>query len=772
MLQIYNPPSVEVGDARSTREVPSSELSLADLLTNVLGFIRRQFLIILSVLPLTVGLAVFYLNKTPPSYYAHGAILLDTEKVQVFKQSVLGENPISMAIVDSQIEILKSDNFGLSVVKKLNLAREPEFVRSGGLIGRAIDLVLYPFNLLFNPSSLDKLKSESDVTQLALQTFQNRMTVVRVGLTYVIEIGFRSINPDRAAEIVNAIEDEFIVEQVDSKYQTIGRATDWLQNRLNELQAQAAAAERAVVEYKVKNNIVDTGGKRIDEQQLSELNTALVKARAGTVEAKARLDRVSQILGSEDLNPTATEVATVADALHNETISKFRQQYLELAQREAMLSERVGHDHLAVVNLRSQMREISRSIFDEFKRIAQSYRSEYDIAKARENSLQGSWDAAVAGSQTTNKAQIELRQLESATQSYRLLYDSFQQRYTDFVQQQSFPMSDARVTRALPPSRSSSPNSLRILALAVAGGLGLGLGIAALREIFDQVFRTSRQVEARLKTECIALLPMIKPDAKRKSVKRKAAAYAAARRNIEQNSGLLRYIIDSPLSPFAESMRAVKVAVDLDRVAQSNKVIGITSSLPNEGKSTIAASLAQVSAHGGARVILVDCDLRKPTLSPNLTPKATLGLLDVLGGKACLDDVIWSDPSTRLSFLPGIVRSRIIHTSDILASAATKRLFDQLRENYDYVIVDLPPLAPVVDARSATHFLDCYLFVVEWGKTRIGVVEHALTTARGVYDNLLGVVLNKVNLNRLARYESNHGQSYYSAYYAHYGYTD
>jgi polysaccharide biosynthesis transport protein len=118
------------------------------------------------------------------------------------------------------------------------------------------------------------------------------------------------------------------------------------------------------------------------------------------------------------------------------------------------------------------------------------------------------------------------------------------------------------------------------------------------------------------------------------------------------------------------------------------------------------------------------------------------------------------------------VRSRIIHTSDILASAATKRLFDQLRENYDYVIVDLPPLVPVVDARSATHFLDCYLFVVEWGKTRTGVVEHALTTARGVYDNLLGVVLNKVDLNRLARYESNHGQSYYNNYYSHYGYTD
>ena len=214
------------------------------------------------------------------------------------------------------------------------------------------------------------------------------------------------------------------------------------------------------------------------------------------------------------------------------------------------------------------------------------------------------------------------------------------------------------------------------------------------------------------------------------------------------------------------------MGVDLGGVAKSNKVIGITSTLPHEGKSTIAASLAQLSAHGGAHVILVDCDLRKPSLSPELAPNATLGLVEVVAGKANLEDVIWSDPSTQLSFLPVVVRSRTTHTSEILASVATKRLFDRLRESYDYVIVDLPPLAPVVDVRSATHFVDCYLFVVEWGKTKIGVVEHALTAASGVYDNLLGVVLNKVDFNRLRSYESNQGQSYYNSYYGHYGYTD
>jgi succinoglycan biosynthesis transport protein ExoP len=181
--------------------------------------------------------------------------------------------------------------------------------------------------------------------------------------------------------------------------------------------------------------------------------------------------------------------------------------------------------------------------------------------------------------------------------------------------------------------------------------------------------------------------------------------------------------------------------------------------------------LAQLSADGGARVILVDCDLRKPSLSQKLVPDGTLGIIDVINNPATLEKAIWYDPSTRLSFLPAGVRSRLIHTSEILASDAMKRLFVRLRESYDYVIVDLSPIAPVVDVRSATHLVDSYVFVIKWGKTQIHVAEHALNAARGVYDNLLGVVLNKVDLKALNRYEG-YGDYYYRRHFAHYGYTD
>jgi len=170
-------------------------------------------------------------------------------------------------------------------------------------------------------------------------------------------------------------------------------------------------------------------------------------------------------------------------------------------------------------------------------------------------------------------------------------------------------------------------------------------------------------------------------------------------------------------------------------------------------------------------VILVGCDLRKPSLSRQLVPDGTEELIDVITNKASLDEVISSDPSTRLSFLPAGVKSRLVHTSEILASDAMKDFFTRLRESYEYVIVDLSPVTPVVDVRSATHFVDTFLFVIQWGKTKMDVAEHALNTAGGVYDNLLGVVLNKVDLKALNRYEG-HGNYYYSRHFAHYGYTD
>lgn len=231
--------------------------------------------------------------------------------------------------------------------------------------------------------------------------------------------------------------------------------------------------------------------------------------------------------------------------------------------------------------------------------------------------------------------------------------------------------------------------------------------------------------------------------------------------------------MDSPFSRYTESLRVLKVAVDLREIVRSNKVIAFTSSLPNEGKSTLAAGLALMIAQAGARAILVDCDLRNPSLSQTLAPSATAGFIEVVSDKATIDDVLWqSDPKINLSFLPTVLKSRVAHTSEILASAATKKLFDELRKRYEYIIVDLSPLAPVVDVRTTAHFVDSYVCVIEWGRTKIDVVRKALADAPGVYQNLIGTVLNKADITKLSRYDAHRGDYYYNKHYARYGYVD
>ncbi len=235
---------------------------------------------------------------------------------------------------------------------------------------------------------------------------------------------------------------------------------------------------------------------------------------------------------------------------------------------------------------------------------------------------------------------------------------------------------------------------------------------------------------------------------------------------------LLRYVVENPLSRFAEAVRSLKVAVDLNSIVRENRVLAITSTLPNEGKSTLSTNLAQLIAHSGARVILIDSDLRNPSLSRALVPDAHIGLVDVVAQKARLEDALTVDPETKLSILPAGSTSKLLHTNEILASKPMHALITDLRSKYDYVVLDMPPMAPVVDVRVTSAFVDSYIFVVEWGRTKTDVVKHNLRGAPEIQDKLLGVVLNKADTKALARYESYHGRYYYQKYYARYGYVE
>ena len=228
------------------------------------------------------------------------------------------------------------------------------------------------------------------------------------------------------------------------------------------------------------------------------------------------------------------------------------------------------------------------------------------------------------------------------------------------IQQQSFPITDARViSTAAPPSYQSGPNTHRVLASAALFGVMLGFGAGILREAVDRVFRTRHQVEEVLRTNCLAVLPRLTASAAvtpgASDDAQDVHEQAMSERNLVADGHGFSRVVEEPRSLFAEGFRSIKVAADIASAIKENKIIGVTSSVPKEGKSTIASNLAQLMAHGGKRVILIDGDLRNLTLSRGLTRGATTGLLEVLAGQVEMQHVVYTDPRSGLTFLPAVI---------------------------------------------------------------------------------------------------------------------
>jgi len=680
---------------------------------------------------------VAYSLTATPYYTASTSILVDTRQAQILSKSTDANSTlIDPGFVESQVEILSSDDIIRSVVESMKLTSDPEYVE-GNLLSHMIGAVVSALGLA-EPESQDFVK------RAVVAAIKKNLKVERVGVTYVLTLSFKSTEPDKAARIANALADQYMVGVLEAKYQSTKRASEWLQRRSGELQQQAMDADRAVQTFKSENNIVGTSKGLMSEQQLSDVNTQLIQARAATAEAKARLDRINAITDQDLAQPTVT------DALNNTVITRLRAQYLDLAAQYADWSSKYGKDHQASVNLASRMQELKRAIKDEVKRIADAYKSDYEIARSRENSLDGDLNKLVSESSSASQAQVKLRNLESAADTYRTLYNNFLQQLQEATQNQSFPISEARIiSTAQKPDKKSWPRIGLLLLGGLVGGLCFGVGGAVAKELLTEVLRTPLEVEGETALQCLGTLPEVHSD---------------GLDGVSSDAALARYALEHPFSRYAETLRNVKTAVDLARLSRETNVIAIVSSLPKEGKTTVAANLAHLASLTGHRTLLIDGDLHTQALTRKLAPGARTGLVEALSEPDQFERHVQVDRHSKLNFLPSVVQTRLVNSADLLASPAMADFLRSARKQYDYIFMDLAPVLPVTDARAAGHLIDAIVYVVEWGKTRRAAVHESLTDLDVFKNKIVGVVLNRANPKTLKRIESYKGR-HYSDYY-------
>jgi succinoglycan biosynthesis transport protein ExoP len=720
-----------------------------------LDTLRRQWPLIAASIAGALVLVLIYLLTAKPMYTANARILLDTRQTQVLdKDSGVSNALIDPGYVDSQVEVITSDDLILSIVRRMRLTEDPEFNGSNpGIVSVILGKVTSLFSLDRGPPSSERIEHG------AVDAIKKNLKVERLLATYVLSVSFQSGDPAKAAQITNAISDAYMVGALEAKYQSTKRASEWLQQRSAELREQATESDRAVQTFKAQYNIVGTSRGLMSEQQLSDLNTQLTQARAATAEAKARLDRISAISDKDLAQPTVT------DALNNTVITRLRAQYLDLAAQYSDWSNRYGKTHQASINLANRMEELRKSIADEVHRIADSYRSDYEIAKSRETSLEDSMKGLVAQAGNSGQAQVKLRDLESAADTYRNLYNNFLEKLQQATQNQSFPISEARIiTTAAKPSQKSSPRTLLALAGGLVGGLCLGLAAAFSREFLSDVLRTPGDVEDELGLKCLGVLPDIRAAS---LVMQKARALLPTDNSPVKARGasLSSYVVEHPFSRFAETLRNIKVSIDVARLTREVKVIGIISSLPKEGKTTVAANFGHLTALTGHRTLLIDGDLHTRSLTRELAPNAKTGLIEALKDPRSLGYHIQRSKETGLDFLPSIIVSRMVNAADVMGSAAMADLLAVIREHYEYIVIDLAPVMPVTDAKAVSHLVDALVYVIEWGQTTRSALQESVSGSEGIQRKLLGAVLNRANpkmLKRIEVYKGSHYNNYYT----------
>jgi succinoglycan biosynthesis transport protein ExoP len=702
-------------------------------------FLRREWHLIALVLGLSVSAAVIYVATSPFKYTAHADMMIDVKKVAWRQNEMSSENQaVDDPLVESEIETTKSEKAATAVVNRLHLKDDSEFLSSGdGLMQQIFALFKLQGGSNEQPADDERMRD-------ALSILKSNLSVTRLGRSYVEQIAYTSLNPDKAAKIANAFADAYIEGQLQAKFEVSRRASEWLEKRIAELRQQASDAYKAVQDFKSENGIIiGVDGKLASEVELDQFGIALAKARADTSQARAKLDRITGVLEQRsDKESLNIPDPVVTDALRNPVITKLRQQFLDDQNIESEWRTRYGPDHQAARNLRAEMAALQRAIWDEISRIAESYKSELQIAKSQEESIDKRMIEVFQQSGATRQLQVRLRELETAANSYRGIYATFLSRFSLSVQQQSFPSTEARiVTAATPPRSPSSPRTTLTLALATICGLGLGLLWAFAREQMSRQVRTRGQLEELLGITCLAVLPALSKK-----------ATPIGRRRATQDSGAFRQLSEvAPFSATAEALRYIKVAIDLHPTG--GKVIGIVSALPGEGKTTVAAGLAAFVVKSGGRALLVDADLRNPSMTRALGYTNAPGLLNMVAEKSDFDDLVITDSKFGFDFLPSATQAKPSNSSDVLNSPAMKEMLKLASKDYDYVLVDLPPILPVVDVKAVAHLFDAFVLVVEWGSTSTDEILKAANSSSVLSERLLGAVLNKADEAVMRRFE-------------------
>jgi polysaccharide biosynthesis transport protein len=709
--------------------------------------IKRKWLVF-SCLAIIFGVVALATMRSTRIYDAVGSIAINKTDPAILNLKDSGNNGAAdyydPTDLDTEVRILKSDLLALQVIKQLNLDKQPEFGGAGEGPSDALSL------------TTDALQPDSEKTTALLDGFKGGLRVALVPNTRIIEIHYRSPDKNLAANVVNTLINTYIEQNFKTRFESTMQASDWLSKQLVDLQMKVETSQEKLVQYQKQHEILGIDEKQnITTSKLDELNKELTSAESDRMERES----VYRLVQSGDPD-TAAAAATSAGAGNASSglMEKMREQQADLKIQIAQLSTQFGTSYPKVVQLDTQLKEVDAQLQLEMTKVVSRVRSGYLAALQHETMLRQALDNQKQQANKLNESAIEYSVLKRDVESYRTLYENLMEKLKEAAVTSGLRSNNIRsVDKARIPTYPSEPNVPRNLTFALALGLSTGIGLAFLLEGIDNTVRTPEQAQAISALPSLGMIPLGS----------KSGVEAAAKRlTVASSREAVELVTQSrPQSQMAESYRALRTSLLLTSLGGPPKVILITSALPQEGKTTTSINTAIVLAQKGTRVLLIDADLRRPSIHKTLGMGPKTGLSNVLTGNATLQQ--------------GVVRSNILPTlfvltagtpppnpAELLASSNMKDILAELREQYDHIIVDTPPTLSVTDAVVMSTRADAVVLVIRSGQTTKQALRRARDLLMQVNARVAGVLLNAVDLTSpdyyyYYEYQGKYGHRYY-----------
>ena len=741
--------TLDLGRASGARfypELPSQESALGESLRVL---IKRKWVVAVSLVAIFSVVAIASLKMTP-IYEAGGTIEINKpdSSLNFQNSATFNLDYYDPTELETELRILQSDLLALQVIRELNLDHRPEY--SGQLSTPSASQDPAP----------DPLQSDPSRASAMVGGFKGNLRVALSPNTRIIEVHYRSPDPQTAANVVNTLMQTYVENNFKARFESTMQASDWLSKQLVDLQMKVETSQEKLVRYQKQHEILGTDEKQnIITAKLDELNKEL------TLVESDRMDKESlyRLVESGDPDAIASSAGAVGDGnagsqSASQLLETLRSRQVDLKIQAADLNTQFGPSYPKLSQLNNQLKEIDVQIQAEMKKIASKLHGQYTAALQRENMLRDALEKQKQEANKLNESAIEYTLLKRDVDTNRQLYEGLLEKLKEAGVSAGLKSNNFRIVdSARPPVAPIEPNVPRNLLFALLLGLASGVGLAFLLEGLDNTVRTTEQAQMISGLASLGMIPLGSKTA-REGAQAKRLVIATSKEAVE----LVTQV--RPQSQMAESYRALRTSLLLSNLGSPPKVIMITSALPQEGKTTTSINSAVVLAQKGVRVLLIDADLRRPSIHKTLGMGPHSGLSNVLTGSATLEQAI-----TRTPVLPNLfvlpAGTPPPNPAELLASTNMRDVLAQLREQFDHIVIDTPPSLSVTDAVVLSPRADAVVLVIRSGQTTKQALRRSRDVLVQVNAKVVGVLLNAVDLSSPDYYYYYEYQGKYARYY-------